>query len=70
MPSVAQKCVPTDARKLAQAGDGRALLAIPDARRDVPRLIAGRPMSRYDDHIPAAQLGSRKAVAGDQAPRE
>ena len=63
MTTVAQKAVPIHAARLAAQGDARALLAIPDARSDIPRLIEGRPRTRYASGNPATEYGSRKAIA-------
>lgn len=63
MSTVAQRCVPIHARKLAKAGDARALLAIEQARVDIPRLIAGSSRGRYSPGEPATTYGSRKAIA-------
>ncbi len=46
MLSVTQRAVPIHAAQLARQGDARALLAIPEARYDIPRLIAGRTFKR------------------------
>lgn len=72
--TVSQKSVPIHARKNAQAGDARALLAIPDGRRDIPRLIKGEPAKRParwnapdTAEMLATELGSRKAIAAAKA---
>src|SRR4051812_19505130 len=70
MQTVTQRAVPINAAKLARQGDARALLAIPDARDDIPRLIAGQSLAahlvrnrKYSWFLTATDLGNRKAIA-------
>jgi hypothetical protein len=72
MSTVAQRTVPVQARRLAEAGNARALLAIPDARLDIPRLIEGRPfkpqmIAGWWSTMSATTVGSRKAIAAAKA---
>ncbi|MHB8397394.1 MAG: hypothetical protein ACYDCI_00445 [Candidatus Limnocylindrales bacterium] len=66
MSTKTQFAVPVNALVLARRGDARALLAIPDARADLPRLIEGRTRSRLAGP-PASEFGPRKAVAEAKA---
>jgi hypothetical protein len=46
MATLTQSAVPVNAARAAKAGDARALLAIPEARTDLPRIIEGRKADR------------------------
>lgn len=60
MSTLIQSAVPVNAARLAKQGDGRALLAIPDARLDLPRLL-GIKVTEYCRYS-ATDLGNRKAI--------
>lgn len=62
MAILTQTVVPVHALRDALTGNARALLAIPEARADLPRLIAGKRPARFG--ATATEFGSRKAIAG------
>lgn len=66
MATMTQTAVPVNAARLAKAGDARALLAIPDARIDIPRILEGKRGDRgpwYARHDLATDFAGRKAIA-------
>lgn len=60
MKTAAQTAVPINAAKLAKAGDARALLSIPDARQDLPRLLGVRNTGYVE--WACTELGNRRAI--------
>jgi hypothetical protein len=64
MSSMTQAAVPVNAVRLAKQGDARALLAIPEAREDIPRLIRGDKASRLNLGRPYMVIPDQSAPCG------